>query len=322
MDKNITVVGTRNGNQISIEVSKIIMGAADYFRLDNYEYVLKMLKLYTDKGINTFDTGRHYRHSDLVIGELIKRGDIMREEFVIFSKGCHPVREFPNTYRVNSIDIMKDIDESLERLNTDYIDMFALHRDDVSVDVSEIMDALNVAVKQGKVRAIGCSNWTTSRIVEANDYCSRNNKIGFTFNSANLSLATLNSQRWKGCVSIDEQMKTFHIETQLPNVAWSAQAEGFFAGRFNNPDTTGDEYKDVYYNDINWEKQKRANKLAVIKNTKPIIIALSYVLNQEFPCVAAIGPETLEQLKQSLEVLEVELTKSEVKYLSCENDEI
>ena len=122
--------------------------------------------------------------SEEVIGRYMQeRGN--REQLVILTKGAHPDQTGP---RVNKKAIQADLSDSLMKLGTDYIDLYALHRDDPSVSVGEIIEVLNEHVRSGVVRAIGVSNWSWQRIKEANEYAAANGLVGFSFSSPNLKL--------------------------------------------------------------------------------------------------------------------------------------
>src|SRR5699024_5013989 len=174
-----------------------------------------------------------------------------REDIVIFTKGAHHDQHGP---RVNPEAIQSDLFESLERLGTDYVDLYALHRDDPNMPVSVIIDALNEHIQAGRIKAIGGSNWTTERLQEANEYAAANDLVGFSFSSPNLSLAKANEPFWKGCVSTDKTDINWHNETQLPILSWSSQARGFFTGRFTPEDRSNADLVRVFYSDANWDR--------------------------------------------------------------------
>lgn len=319
--KKIKVKGIKEGKEIDIEVSEIILGASDYLRKDNIEYAEDMINNYAKAGGNCFDTAHHYRHSDMAIGEYFKRNN-NRSDFVIFAKGCHPVREYPHIPRVNRECILSDIAASLKKLNVEYLDLFALHRDDTKVPVSEIIDTLNELINLGKIYAIGTSNWSLDRIIEANEYAQENGLVGFTFNSPNLSLAKPQKQRWPDCISADQEMVTWHEENNIPLLSWSAQASGFLSGAYSPEDKSNSEMVDCFYNDENWERYARTKELATKLDLKPITISLGWVINQKFPSAAIIGPETKEELEQSLEAISIEVSNEQYDELDlkCNNN--
>ncbi|MFS0862155.1 aldo/keto reductase [Fredinandcohnia sp. 179-A 10B2 NHS] len=310
----ITLRCLKDNKAAEKNISRLIMGTASFYQLDNKESAFSIMDEFFGVGGNTFDSAHQYINSEAVLGEWIeKRG--VRDKVYILTKGAHPDDGEPGN-RLNSTSITKDITESLERLRTDYIDFYALHRDDENVEVGVIMEALNKHIATGTLHAIGASNWSHERIQEANDYASKNGLLGFMFNSPNLSLAKCNVPRWPGCVSVEEKMAQWHKGSQLPLLSWSSQAGGFFSGRFTPENRENEEFVRVYYSDENWERYNRAKMLAEVKGVTPIEIALAYVLNQPFPTAAIIGPEKVDELFSSIKGSEVQLTKLEIDYLN------
>lgn len=297
---------------LSKPVTTLIQGS-DYFKPSIYEQVCQVLDRYVAIGGNTIDTAHIYcgGESEEAIGMWLKERNC-REDIVILSKGAHHDQHGP---RVNPEAIRSDLLESLERLGTDYIDLYALHRDDPNVPVSVIVDTLNEHIQAGTIKAIGGSNWTAERIQEANEYAAANNLIGFSFNSPNFSLAQANEPFWKGCVSVDQNDRKWHEETQIPLLSWSSQARGFFTGRFTPEDRSNADLVRVFYSDGNWERLNRAKKLGEQKGASAIQIALAYVLNQSFPTCALIGAQNEEELISCLEGSKIQLSQEEVEWL-------
>ncbi|WEG14596.1 aldo/keto reductase [Pullulanibacillus sp. KACC 23026] len=293
-------------------VTTLIQGS-DYFRPSNYETVRTVLDRFFDIGGNTIDTAHVYcgGESEVAIGQWLKERN-NREDVVILTKGAHHDQNGP---RVNPEAISSDLLTSLERLGTDYIDLYALHRDDPNVPVEVIIDALNEHIEAGRIKAIGGSNWTVERLQEANDYAERNGLVGFTFNSPNLSLAKAQEPYWEGCISADAAYCKWHKEQQMPLLSWSSQARGFFTGRFTPEDRSNADLVRVFYNDDNWERLRRAEQLAKEKNVSPIQIALAYVLNQSFPTCALIGAQNEEELLSCNEGANIVLTEEELNWL-------
>lgn len=313
--KKIEITGYKNGEKYAIKVSQLAMGSGDYLRLDNMDNVNRVLDKYKEIGGNIFDTARHYRHSEQTLKEWMSRRE-NREDMVIFTKGCHPVRAFPDTARVTPECIEEDIDKSLEMLGVDYVELFALHRDDRTQPVGPLVQKLNEMIEKGKIHAYGFSNWQLDRIIAADRFARENSLIPLSFNSPNLSLAQCQIPRWPGCVSANMDMVDWHTQTQLPLISWSAQAGGFFSGRYDRNDRSNQEIVDVYYTADNWERYDLAIQLANELNKTPIQIALAYVLNQPFPTVAAIGTENIEELYSSYEATKIHLSQSQMDRLN------
>lgn len=293
-------------------VSRLMKGS-DYFFHHSYEKAAANLDAFLAIGGNSIDTAHIYcgGQSEEVIGRYMQeRGN--RDAIVILTKGAHHDQNGP---RVNQADIRADLKQSLERLQTDYVDLYALHRDDPAVPAGAVIEALNEHVESGAVGAIGVSNWTWQRIQEANEYAAKHGLVGFSFSSPNLSLAKPNEPFWTGCVSADEETCAWHEEQQLPLLSWSSQARGFFTGRFSPDVRDNADIVRVFYNDDNWERLERAKQLAAKKNVTPIQIALAYVLNQPFPTCALIGAQTAEELISCDEGSLIELTQAEREWL-------
>ncbi|MGI2293668.1 aldo/keto reductase [Paenibacillus sp. GXUN7292] len=301
---------------IAKPVSRLMKGT-DYFYPASYEKAAANMDAFLAIGGNSLDTAHIYcgGQSEGVIGKYMKeRGN--RDKLVILTKGAHHDQTGP---RVNKEAIDADIADSIKRLQTDYIDMYALHRDDPAKPVAEIIDALNAHIKAGTVGAIGVSNWTWQRIKEANEYAADRGLTGFTFSSPNLSLAKANEPFWAGCVSADEETCAWHEREQLPLLSWSSQARGFFTGRFSPEDRTNADLVRVFYSDDNWERLRRATLLAEQKGASAIQIALAYVLNQPFPTCALIGAQSEAELHSCHEGASIKLTKEEMEWLDLTN---
>ncbi|WP_338554332.1 aldo/keto reductase [Paenibacillus sp. KS-LC4] len=298
-------------------VSRLMKGS-DYFTHERYDKAAANLDAFFAIGGNSIDSAHIYcgGQSEEVIGRYLKeRGN--REQWVILTKGAHHDQNGP---RVSSEAIRSDLNKSIERLQTDYIDMYALHRDDPAVPAGEVIDILNEHIASGTVRTIGVSNWSWQRIKEANAYAAAKGLVGFSFNSPNFSLAKANEPFWAGCVSADEETSAWHEATQMPLFSWSSQARGFFTERFTPEDRSNADLVRVFYSDGNWERLERAKQLAARKGVTAIQIALAYVLNQPFPTCALIGAQSLEELRSCDEGALVKLTAEERNWLDLTSD--
>lgn len=318
--KKINIKGWEDGKEIIIETSNLFLGSADFLRLDNMKQVKAMYDCFLKAGGNAIDTAEHYRWAEPTIGKWIEETE-RRDELVLFTKGCHPKRDARDVKRVSAACIREDIEHSLKVLHVDYLDMFALHRDDADIAVSEIMEELHHQVEIGHIHAIGVSNWELERIIEANAYAQEHGLHPLTFNSPNLSLARPMKARWPGCVSANDDMVAWHKENHIAMISWSSQAGGFFSGRFSREYCDDEEIRECFYNDDNWKRYDRCKELAAKKNKTPIQIALAWVLHQPFEIAAVIGPEKVSELVNSMEGADIVLTPWEMQYLDIEVDE-
>lgn len=298
-------------------VSRLMKGS-DYFHHHNYDKAAANLDAFLPIGGNSIDSAHIYcgGESEEVIGRYMKeRGN--REQWVILTKGAHHDQNGP---RVSREAIRSDLAKSLERLQSDYIDMYALHRDNPAIPAGEVIEALNEHIISGAVRTIGVSNWSWQRIQEANDYAAAKGLVGFSFSSPNFSLAKANEPFWAGCVSADDETCAWHEANQIPLFSWSSQARGFFTGRFSPEIRDNADLVRVFYSEANWERLERAKQLAERKKVTAIQIALAYVLNQPFPTCALIGAQSLEELRSCDEGSLIQLTREELDWLDLTSD--
>ncbi len=265
---------------------------------------------YFARGGNAFDTAWLYAGGlmERLLGWWMRHRGV-REEVVVIAKGGHTPHCHPEA-------IETQLDETLDRLQTDYVDIYFLHRDNLALPASVFVDLLDRFVKEGKIRVFGGSNWSIERIAEANAYAAQTGKQGFTALSNNFSLARMVSPVWADCLSASEDAaREWLTEQQLVLFPWSSQARGFFTERAG-PDKRGDaELVRCWYSKENFERRERAIQLAKEKKTTPIAIAAAYVLAQPFPTFALFGPRTIAETRSSLECLAVHLTPEEIAWL-------
>lgn len=292
-------------------VSRLVMG------VDNQETITHtsvMFDYFFERGGNCFDTAWVYGQGscEKLLGQWIKNREI-REKVVIISKGAH-------TPFCNPKDLTKQLVESLERLQTDYVDLYLLHRDNLEIPAADFIDVLNIHKKAGLIRAFGGSNWSLKRVEEANQYARSKGLTEFSAVSNNFSLAQMVEPPWKGGVSSSDTLsRDWFTQTQLVLMAWSSQARGFFTGHAHPDNHSDEELVRCWYNADNFERLNRVNEMAKRINYSPINIALAYVLCQPFPTFALIGPRTLSEIRTSFLGLDIELTTSDIRWLNLED---
>lgn len=268
-----------------------------------------------ERGGNMFDTAYIYGggvHEKRLGAWVRNRG--IRDKIVIIAKGGHTPYCDPDSTR-------RQIDESLERQQTDYFDLYLLHRDNLDVPVAEFVDMFNEFVDAGKALAFGGSNWTIERVKEANAYAKAKGKQGFAVMSNNFSLARMVDPVWKGCLSVsDPDSRQFLEESGLANLAWSSQARGFFTERAGPDKTSDPELVRCWYSPDNFKRRERAIELAKAKRVSPINIAAAYVICQPFNSFSLIGPRVLSETRTSMPAMEINLTPAELAYLDLQSD--
>ena len=279
----------------------------------------ELLDAFFSAGGNAIDTAHAYGggDSERVVGAWMNTHD-NREEVFLIDKGAHHTPKVPRP-RLNPQEIKCDLDESLDRLHTDYIDLYLLHRDDPQIPVATIIEYLNQEIEAGRILAFGASNWTHLRIQEANEYAVQNELIGFAVSSSNLSLAVPMEAMWPGVLSASDEAQRWHRENDFPLLSWSSQARGFFSGQFTPENRDDENMVRVYYNPENFEKLRRAQELGGKKGFTAIQIALAYVMHQPYPTFPIVGPCTLAELDSSLEALKIRFSNDEMRWLNLED---
>jgi aryl-alcohol dehydrogenase-like predicted oxidoreductase len=291
---------------ISSDISRVVMGSLAFRDLD---FAAPICDKYFALGGNCFETANHYGNAEEVLGKWIQsRG--LREEVVLITKGAHTPNCYPEA-------VTEELFESLDRLKTDSVEVYFLHRDNLDVPVGEFVDVLNEHRNAGRIKVFGGSNWTTKRVQEANDYAKRNGLVGFTALINNFSLARMVEPPWEGCVTAsDPDSRQWLTDQQMPLFPWSSQARGFFAeGRAAPEDLSDAELARCWYSNDNFMRLERARSLAAQKDVSATAVALAYVLHQPFPTFPIVGPMSPRETSTSLEALNVELTPAEVRWL-------
>ncbi|TJX53031.1 MAG: aldo/keto reductase, partial [Mesorhizobium sp.] len=270
-----------------------------------------LLDAFFEAGGNLFDTGYVYGggYTETLLGQWLRNRGV-REQSVVIAKGAHSPLCYPDV-------IGKQLAQSLDRLQTDHVDIYFMHRDNPDVPVGEFVDAMDREVKAGRIRGpFGGSNWKMQRMDEAIAYAERTGKQKPGVLSNNFSLAEMLEPIWAGCItSSTDDWKAWLTSRQMPNFAWSSQGRGFFTDRAGRDRLDSEELVRVWYSERNFGRRDRAIELAAQLRKSPIHIALAYVLNQPFPSVPLIGPRTLGELDDSLRALDIALSPAQREWL-------
>lgn len=270
-----------------------------------------LLDAFWEKGGNIFDTAFIYAggYTEKLFGEWQKSRGV-REQAVVIGKGAHSPLVYPDV-------IGKQLTQSLDRLQTDYVDVYFMHRDNLDVPVGEFVDAMDAEVKKGRIRGpFGGSNWTRERFDEAIAYADKHGKQRPGALSNNFALAEMLDPIWAGCVtSSTAEWKQWLKDRQIPNFSWSSQARGFFTDLAGRDKRDNEEMVRVWYNEQNFVRRDRAIELANKLGKSPIHVALAYVLAQDFPSIPLIGPRKLAELDDSMNAFDIKLTPDQVVWL-------
>ncbi len=306
----------------SIKMSRIILGGVQFGTTLTREQSFELMDKFIEHGGNTFDTARVYcdwlenghSASERTIGEWIKSRN-NRKEIILATKGGHPATA--GVSRLSKEDILGDMEKSLEALQTDYVDLYLLHRDDVNVPVNEIMDTLHMVVRQGKARAVGVSNWTCERIKKANDYAGENNKTKLVISQIQWSLAECFPQNFNDLSLVCMNPKEYrqYIEMGMPVMAYSSQANGLYS----KANDRGLEYVPMKLQKfLTLENINRYNNLLKLcrkKGYSMTAVSLNYIMDNRLNGSAIIGCTNLDQLNDCMGAAGITLTEEEIEML-------
>lgn len=278
--------------------------------------VFELLDRFREHGGNLIDTAEVYGggKSEAAIGlYMAERG--CRADWVILDKGCAAVS------LVTPENIRKAIAGNLQRLGTDYLDLWLAHRDNPAVPVGDIVETLNDEVARGRIRAFGGSNWTVARIREANEYAARKGLRGIAVSSPHVCLATAAEPFWPDCTQASEADIAWHAASGVPLIAWSSQGRGFFLDS-SGPDDPSTDLRRVYHPiPGNFEKLSRARALARAKGLTTVQVALAWVLSLRAPIAALVGPATIAEVDSCAAAAQVKLSEAEIAWLELRSAE-
>ncbi len=305
-------------------VSSLVMGCDNQPSLS---HAAAMWDHFFELGGNCFDTAWVYGSGamEVLMGHWHHARNI-REDIVLIGKGAHTPHCTPEA-------ISRQLDESLERLQTDYLDLYFMHRDDIDVPVGEFVDALEAEVSKGRIRAYGGSNWTLERVKAANAYAAAEGAQGFSAVSNNFSLAYMEAPVWPGVVSASDQAYRDYLQdSQITLMPWSSQARGFFTewgeGIISNtqrqraavtsmqPDA--EELRRVWFSERNFKRRERAAVIAKRLGADLINVALAYVLHQPFPTLPIVGPRLIDETNSCCHAASLMLSANDLRFLEDE----
>ena len=301
--------------ETDIEIFPIVLGTVGAGEVFDQAITNNLIDKYLDLGGNTIDTARMYTNgkSEEALGRWIKKSG-RRNEIVLITKGGHPRVETMHTSRMKEADMRSDIEESLKTLNTDYIDIYFYHRDDLGQPVEESVEIMEKFVREGKIRYYGCSNWKAYRIREAIEYSRRQNIRGFVANQMLFNIASEYMKPFQDDTMemMDEEMKKVHCEYPILSIPYFGVCSGFFYVL----KARGEEAvkNSPYYTKENLAIAKRVFELADTYHTTITAVLLHFFLVQEFPCCPLYGPTSTKQLNDLEGILDIGLKKEDYQF--------
>ena len=307
--------------EIDKPLSRFVYGTPRAVTKEFSEEVYDLYDMAWAKGFRAFDTANSYGMAEENLGRwILKSGH--RAEMVLLDKGCNPGQN--GSSDVYSPKTIRDqLTRSLDKLNTDYTDLYILHRDDESRPIEEIVDVLNEQAALGRIKRFGGSNFKLYRVQRANAYANAHGLKGFSVLSPNFCLARLVNDPWGGSVTISgDENKDFRdwlSQNQMPVFNYSGLGRGFLSGKYKTgfdihaclPEGPIKEY----YAPENTQRLARAEKLAAQKGVSTAAIALAWLLSRPLNLFPIICPTGETHIDEALKAFEVSLTQQEADYL-------
>lgn len=298
-------------------VSRICLGTMTYGKpTDRWPWALNQeqsrpfIKKALELGINFFDTADIYSYgtSEEVVGKALK-DFASRDEVVLATKVFNPMGPGPNDKGLSRKHIMSAIDASLKRLNTDYVDLYQIHRWDYNTPISETMEALHDVVKAGKARYIGASSMYSWQFAKAQYTADLNGWTRFVSMQPHYNLLYREEER---------EMIPYCIDEKVAIIPWSPLARGLLTGkrgkdRIETERAKTDAFgKSLYAADGDFNIVNKVNEIAKEKNIPAAQVALAWVLSKPYITAPIIGASKPGHLEDAVAAMQVEFSREDI----------
>lgn len=312
-------------NNTDLAVSRIALGTDVYGATVNEAESFEMLDFFTQNGGTVIDTAAGYSdwfegeksRSEKLIGRWLENKS--RENVIISTKGGFPCPDTPHISRLSPSEIRADIEGSLKRLKTDYIDIYWLHRDDTTKHVDELVEVLHAFVKEGKTRYIGMSNWTHDRIDKANSYAKAHNLTSIVASQIQYSIAYPNQEKNDPTLVLMNESEYRYMKENKMNVfAFASQAKGFFSKmEKGGMKALSQKAQDRYFNEQSVGVFERL--LRVSENTGYSVgqlVTATLCNNRDFITIPIVGCKNISQLRESMSGADICLSGDIIRYIT------
>lgn len=311
----------RSLGRTGLKVSELCMGTMQFGWTADEALSHEILTATFEAGINFLDTADVYSRwvpgnpggvSESIIGRWMKKNAIPRHQVVIATKVRGKMGTGPNDEGLSRLHIMKAVEDSLRRLDTDYIDLYQTHSYDGNVPIDETLRALDDLVRQGKVRYTGCSNYPAWRLMQA---LWTSDSLGLTrYDSLQPHYSLAHRAEFER--ELADVCRTYKIGV----IPYSPLAAGFLSGKYKKdqpqPDSARLEgVRRRYFNDRGWATLEAAEKVAANNNKTVSQVALAWLLTDPVITSPIIGPRNMEQLQDNLGAVGFRLSQEEKQML-------
>jgi aryl-alcohol dehydrogenase-like predicted oxidoreductase len=305
-----------------LKVSRLCLGCMSYGSPNWRPWVLDeaaarpFIREALDGGINFFDTADVYSlgGSETVLGNILKDFGVKRSDLVIATKVNGKMGEGPNDKGLSRKHIMESIDASLQRLRTDFVDLYQIHRWDDETPIEETLEALNDLVRAGKVRYLGASSMFAWQFSRALHLAERRGWSRFVAMQNHYNLVYREEER---------EMNPLCRAEGIGLIPWSPLARGFLAGNRRAEGKTGetlraksDEFaQHMYFQADDFAVAERVKQVAAKRGVKPVQVALAWVATRPGVTAPIIGATKPGHLADAFGALKLTLDEAEVTAL-------
>jgi aryl-alcohol dehydrogenase-like predicted oxidoreductase len=311
----------KNLGKTGLKVSRLCLGTMQFGWSADEPASYGILSAAVDAGLNFIDTADVYSRwvegnpggvAEQIIGRWMKQAGIAREKLIIATKVRGRMGEGPNDEGLSRSHIMQAVDKSLQRLQTDYIDLYQTHWPDDATSIDETLQALDDLVKIGKVRYIGCSNYSAWQLVQSLWASDRNGLVRFECLQPHYNLIERDE--------FERELRAVCITYGIGVIPYSPLAGGFLTGKYRKdkplPDSVRARGLQHALNDRNYSLIELMDAIGKVHQSTISQVALAWMLADSVITSPIIGPNTLTQLKDNLDALAVELNSEEMESLN------
>lgn len=315
-----------NLGRSGLKVSRICLGCMSYGTPEWRDWVLPeeesrpFIRHALEAGVNFFDTADMYSNgaSERVVGRALA-DFARRDEVVIATKVFFPTGKDPNGRGLSRKHVLDAIDASLERLGTDYVDLYQIHRWDYDTPLEETLEALDHVVRSGRARYLGASSMFAWQLAKALYEADRRGWVRFVSMQNHYNLLYREEER---------EMLPLCREEGLGVIPWSPLARGLLAGNRRPSDlaadreagatarTKSDDYAHrLYYRPGDDEIVDRVKEVASRHGATPAQVSLAWLLRQPGVTAPIVGATRLDHLQQAIEAVDLDLPADDAALL-------
>ena len=219
--------------------------------------------------------------------------------------------------RLSPEEIAGDLEDSLKAIGTEYADLYLLHRDNPRLPVDDIMITLDRLVREGKTRAVGCSNWTIGRIIEANEFAEKNGLAPLSLCQIHFSLGQTTAAQTKDVTHVPMSNVEFgwYEESRFPIMGFGPLGRGYFHRKINGLAMTEGDMRYYDYIPENRRRAERLSKLTKATGYSPAAVLLAYSRDNKLRSVPLAGFSKVSQMDEAYQALNFTLTPEMIRYL-------